>query len=336
MARRVPYVGRVTSQAEVSVSAADPDPDPAWATWVPAVIGTPRARDLRVPYQGYADQLAAAFSDGARAWQVARAVPYTIEPGLPEERQECYAAGWDDLVIWGFERGTARISGDQVVHIASMLRRAVMAELGTVPGAAIHPQVSGHGADGLRHVAFLGLPDAGHPHADGHLLGVALAVPGDLPAGQWRQLMRTLVNSRFASFTPWRDRSVRLEYRGAGQRALDPGRWTGREGGERSWVTVTPIATDGMPRKGRSYEDLVDRSFRNLGYPALADLVVSPAPLIEGAVWRPRAGTMPSGRPSRPLVHARVTFERPVAGPVLAGSLRSLGLGLMVPCKDEP
>jgi CRISPR-associated protein Csb2 len=337
MARRVPYVGRVTSQAEVFAFTANPDPDPAWAVWSPATIGNAGARDLRVPYPGYTDRLTAAFADGVQAWQVARTVPYTLRTSAtsgPAVREEPYSTAWDDLVIWGFERGTARVNGDQVVHIAAMLRRTVLAELGRTP-VPIPPQVSGHGADGLPHLAFLGLPDAGHPHADGHLLGVALAVPGDLPSDQWRHLMRTLVNPRFSSITPWRSRTLGLEYRGDWRRGLNPERWTGPEGGTRCWATVTPIATDGMPRKGRSYEELVRRSFRNLGYPELTDVLVSPAPAVEGAVWRPRAATLPANRPNRPLVHARVTFERPVTGPVLVGALRSLGLGLMVPWTES-
>jgi CRISPR-associated protein Csb2 len=41
--------------------------------------------------------------------------------------------------------------------------------------------ISGHRPDGAPttnpHVAYLPLPDVGHEHADGHLLGLALALP---------------------------------------------------------------------------------------------------------------------------------------------------------------
>jgi CRISPR-associated protein Csb2 len=337
MARRIPYVGRVTSQAEVTVLAADPHSAKAWEMWAPAPIGSPGARDLRVPYQGYTDRLDEAFADGTRAWEVARAFPYAVAADAtpdPASSREVHRTAWDDLVVWGFERGTARINGDQVVHIASMMRRAVLAVLGDTQ-VPVPSQVIGHGADGLPHVAFLALPDVGHWHADGHLLGIALAVPGTLPPDQWRHLMRTLLSPAFGSFTPWRARPIRLAYRANGRRGLIPEYWTGPDSGELSWVTVTPIATDGMPRKGRTYEELVQRSFRNLGYPELADIEVSPAPLTEGAIWRPRAGTLPPGRDHWPLVHARVTFDRPVRGPVLAGALRGLGLGLMIPVRSR-
>jgi CRISPR-associated protein Csb2 len=44
---------------------------------------------------------------------------------------------------------------------------------------------------------------------------------------------------------------------------------------------------------------------------------------------------MPSNRPIKPIVHVRVTFDRPVVGPVLVGSMRYLGLGLFVPWTEH-
>jgi hypothetical protein len=52
---------------------------------------------------------------------------------------------------------------------------------------------------------------------------------------------------------------------------------------------------------------------------------------VTGGIWRPRHGTLPPGRPRRQMVHARVRFHQPVTGPVLAGSMRYLGLGLFLP-----
>jgi CRISPR-associated protein Csb2 len=40
---------------------------------------------------------------------------------------------------------------------------------------------------------------------------------------------------------------------------------------------------------------------------------------------------MPTGRPQRRLLHARIRFTELVVGPVLAGSMRYLGLGLFLP-----
>jgi CRISPR-associated protein Csb2 len=84
-------------------------------------------------------------------------------------------------------------------------------------------------------------------------------------------------------------------------------------------------------RPGRDEASEVARSLTIAGYPRPAQVEVSAAPLAAGGVWRPRPGTLPAGRPYRRLVHARVAFAEPVTGPVLAGSMRYLGLGLFLP-----
>jgi CRISPR-associated protein Csb2 len=88
---------------------------------------------------------------------------------------------------------------------------------------------------------------------------------------------------------------------------------------------------DGHLRRGRDEASEVARSLLIAGYPQPAEVETSAAPLMTGAVWRPRGGTLPPDRPHRRLVHARVRFAEPVTGPVLAGSMRYLGLGLFLP-----
>jgi CRISPR-associated protein Csb2 len=93
---------------------------------------------------------------------------------------------------------------------------------------------------------------------------------------------------------------------------------------------------DGHLRRGRDEASEVARSLVIAGYPPAADVEVSAAPLTAGGVWRPRPGTLPASRPHRRLLHARVRFAEPVTGPVLAGSMRYLGLGLFLPVPPAP
>lgn len=333
MARRVPYVGRSTSLAEVTAQPTLPVERPTWSRWTPSRIGVADTVDLRVPYPGYVDALRELYDLGGRAWEVARAVPY----GLPAEEtpaMEPVRGPWDDLMIWGFARPTTRISGGQVLRLTSVLRKAVLSRIGT----DMPPQVSGHGADDRPHVAFLALPDVGHQHADGHLLGVALAIPRDMPAEEWKQLVRALIGADpLVRLTPGSMPEITLQY-GADprRRGLRVETWQGPAEGVRSWVTATPLVTDGMLRPRRRVEDLVLKSLARVGYPDPVELEVSAAPLTTGAVWRPRRETFPEGRPKRPMAHVRVTFARPVVGPVIAGSMRYLGLGLFVPEREQP
>ena len=232
--------------------------------------------------------------------------------------------------MWGLRQPVAQVSGGQVAMLTGVLRRAV---LSVVPDP-VPAQVSGHGAPDRRHVGFLALPDVGHEHADGHVLGLALAIPGDLPRADLAALLKAVIP--LSELRLPGGRILRLSY-GAGDRAgLRPEHWGGQPGtGSREWVTATPVMLDGHLHRGqRSEASEVARSLVIAGYPRPAGVEVSPAPLVRGGVWQPRPETLPRNRTHRHLVHARVTFPVPVAGPVLAGSMRYLGVGLFLPARS--
>ena len=339
LARAVPYVGRSTSLAEVSVGQSAPG-DPGGRVVYEAVPpGDSRAAwQVRVPYLGYVDELQAAYDDGRRSWEVSRAVPYAVRqhraaPAGGDDRPSGRSAAspFEDLMVWALARPIARISGGQVVALASALRKAVMSR---IPDP-IPAQLSGHGAPGQPHLGFLALPDVGHEHADGHILGVALAVPRDLPPADLTLLLRGVIMDPLAQLRMPGGSTLTLQY-GADRYGLQPSRWEARSRGSREWVTATPLMLDGHLRRGRDEASEVARSLTIAGYPQPASVEVSAAPLTAGAVWRPRPGTMPTSRPQRRLLHARIRFAEPVIGPVLAGSMRYLGLGLFLPATSAP
>jgi CRISPR-associated protein Csb2 len=335
LARLVPYVGRSTSPAEVSVCGSVPEDIGGLAVYEPARLGDPRADyQVRVPYPGYAQELQAAYLDGRRSWEVARTVPYAVRQhravptdGAGDPAGRSAEGPFEDLMVWALARPAARIGGDQAVALAAALRNAAMSR---IPDP-IPAQVSGHGAPGRPHVGFLALPDVGHDHADGHILGLALAIPRDLSPADLGTLVRAVLIDPLTRLRLPGGRSVALQY-GADRSGLQPSRWAARSrGGSREWVTATPLMLDGHLRPGRDEASEVARSLTIAGYPRPAHVEVSAAPLAAGGVWRPRPGTLPAGRPHRRLVHARVAFAEPVTGPVLAGSMRYLGLGLFLP-----
>jgi CRISPR-associated protein Csb2 len=334
LARMVPYVGRSTSLAEVSVAKSTPG-DPGDRVVYEAVqLGDRRAAwQVRVPYPGYADALQAAYRDGRRSWEVSRAVPYAVRQhraaaGGGDDQSSGHPAQspFEDLMVWTLARPVARISGGQVAALTSALRKAVMSR---IPDP-IPAQLSGHGAPGRPHLGFLALPDVGHDHADGHLLGVALAVPRDLPPADLTLLLRAVIMDPLWQLRMPGGRTLTLQY-GPDRHGLQPARWAAGSRGSREWVTATPLMLDGHLRRGRDEASEVARSLVTAGYPRPAEVEVSAAPLASGAVSRPRPGTLPAGRPQRRLLHARIRFAEPVTGPVLAGSMRYLGLGLFLP-----
>jgi len=338
LAWKVPYIGRSTSAAQASVLSMIPADLPDTVIYEPAEFGTGRTFDLRVPYAGYTDALRDAYLDGRRAWEVARALPYRYASratdGTGQEEGPEHAAGpFADLMVWEIERPVARISGDQVVTLTSALRRAVISRIpDPVPGP-----VSGHTEPGRPHVAFLALPDVDHPHADGHMLGLGLAIPRDLPDSELLPLIRALVfGSPMSKVSLSGGRLLGIRY-GASRASMRPSRWTAAaRNGEREWITATPVMLDGHLRRGRDAASELGRSLVLAGYPRPAEVEVSGTPLMAGAVWRPRRGTLPPDRPRRQMVHAWVRFGQPVTGPVLAGSMRYLGVGLFRPVSSTP
>jgi CRISPR-associated protein Csb2 len=340
LAWKVPYVGRSTGSAQVSVVGVVPAGMAETVIYEPAVLGrNGRSWDLRVPYGGYLEALRCAYADGRRSWEVARAIPYTTaQTGHHAENAieepEATAGPFGDLLVWGIERPVIRIGGDLVVSLAGAMRRTVLSLVGAdvpdIPG-----QVSGHTQPGRTHLAFLALPDVGHAHADGHVLGLALALPRDMPGQDLDILLRSVLREpelkevRFSSGRP-----LAVSY-GSDRAGLRPSRWAAHPG-EREWVSVTPVMLDGHTRRGRDEASEVARSLVIAGYPQPADVEVSAAPIVTGGIWRPRHGSLPSGRPRRQMVHARIRFHQPVIGPVLAGSMRYLGLGLFLAASRLP
>ena len=336
LARLVPYVGRSTSLADVTVSDADHPACEGHVAYESAPPGEPRGSvRVRVPYPGYTDELQAAYQDDRRAWEVARSVPYAMarQPGdatadVPGAGGDPVPGPFEELLVWRLQRPAAQFSGGQVAMLTATLRRAV---LSVVPDP-VPAQVSGHGVPDRRHVGFLALPDVGHEHADGHVLGLALAIPADLPRDDLSALLRAVIPLGEVHLPGgW---ELRLAYGPGDLKGLRPEQWGGEPAsGSREWVTATPMMLDGyLRRRGRRSEaSEVARSMVIAGYPQPVAVDVSPSPLLRGAVPRPRPETLPANRTHRRLVHARVTFPVPVAGPVLAGSMRYLGIGLFLP-----
>jgi CRISPR-associated protein Csb2 len=327
LAWKVPYVGRSTSTAQVSVLSMLPPDSAGTLVYQPAKLGQRRGQfwELRIPYAGYTDALRDAYSSGRRSWEVAQYHPYTAES--PQEDLPAAVAGpFADLLVWAIERPVVRVGGDLVVSLTSAFRRAVLARIGDgVPG-----QISGHTEPGRSHLAFVALPDVGHEHADGHLLGLALAIPRDMSDQDLTILLRAVLlgqplkEVRFSTSRP-----LAVTY-GADRSGLRPARWTAGQG-DHDWVTVTPVMLDGHTRRGRDEASEVARSLAIAGYPEPAEVEISAHPMVTGGIWRPRPGTLPTDRPTRQMVHARVRFHQLVTGPVLVGSMRYLGLGLFLP-----
>lgn len=328
LAARVPYVGRSTSSAEVTIVPTGVTDRPGWVCWQATELGAPGAVGLPVPYPTYTKRLREAFDDGRRSWETARPVAYrVVEPDGPQRQEEVVPSPFSRLMIFGLERGTVAVGASEILRVTEALRQATIKRVAD----PVPPQVSGHGSNGNCHVAFLGLPDVGHSFSDGHLLGVAVAVPANMTAGDRATLLRGLLRPHLEYLRIGPRQELRLSYAPARTWGLQADRWTGGPAGATRWTTATPIMLDRFPKHHTGAAALIHQSLVAAGYPAPAQVQLEPACAVTGGPRHLNMSTLSANRMRRPEMHAQVTFSQPVCGPVIAGALRYLGGGLFVP-----
>ena len=262
-----------------------------------------------------------------------------------------------DWIVFELEPGSRRLPMTRTVELARVLRESILSH---VPDP-LPEGVSGHLPDGtptgLPHIAFLALPNVGHEHADGRIMGLAVALPPALDAaardatlrgiGLWeRELGGSPLQLRMGrgGVVEMRRRQPPFALVSLRQPVWSrPSRW---------WASATPVALPTHPgdlRRGsqaaraRAWAragDAVAKSCEHVDLPSPMNVRVSLVPYFVGA--RPaneypvfRQGRGASGGVVRRLVHATVEFAEPVRGPLVLGSGRFLGLGLMRPLSEE-
>jgi CRISPR-associated protein Csb2 len=334
------YLGH--SATPVRVWVADDAPPP---TLVPT---TNRAtHQLRVFGTGRTQYLKHRFSLGLRP-QPSRWQGYAPpRPGLGEGVE---AGPFDPGLFVLRQVGGRRWGLESCGIVADALRKELMRRWGPNP-----PEwISGHAADGSvskqPRPAYLPFGFVGHEHADGHLLGVALAVPNTFPHTD--ELMDRLTRHSHPDHEglPYLSVAVHnphLDDREVGllelelderpergrQHTLQPRNWVEPSD---AWATVTPVMLPQFPRRGITTEEVVARACKDSGYPEPVAVRTSLAPLVRGVPHSRAFHVKPrQDRPPRPLIHAEITFDVPVRGPVLIGAGRYAGYGFCRPVKED-
>ncbi len=245
-------------------------------------------------------------------------------------------------------------------------RQAEDPALGPIPGwlSGHQPRPDGDSnpTQAIRscHLAIFPLPFVDHPHADGHLLGLGLALPR--PAGgamdetafrrQWRQAQEVLFGENGEIFLHAEDGSWDMTLRPESQvgstrttlQALIPSRWTGAA---KIWRSVTPIILDRHPKPHfnkdpeawvHSCQDIIRQSCERAGWPTPLRIKPTLHSPING-VPPAAAFVSPKSKPGMPPrfhLHAEIELDEPVAGPLLLGAGRYRGYGLMLPAAEKP
>jgi len=227
--------------------------------------------------------------------------------------------------------------------LAKALRAALMSHCSKQPP----PEwLSGHRQDGRPselisgHLAIFPLPHVGSSHADGHLLGLALALPRNVS----RIELSTCLAGLFFDDAGW-PKPIKLTLGRLGEcvlemdegqsprAALRPATWLEPTS---NWATVTPIALDRHVKSRQPTKELgkiIKLSCTRIGLPTPQAVAVAPVSRFVGA---PSAREMPRMKRKSDggdviQTHAMITFPCTVQGPLVIGSGRYRGYGLLRP-----
>jgi CRISPR-associated protein Csb2 len=263
---------------------------------------------LRAPGNNWLAHLQAHY--GSRARLVA---PYV---GYSDPRDRRVPSPWGELFALRPEGGELR---DAVV-LGEALRAATMSHA----PEKMTPVLHGH--ERTPHAAWLTLPNVGHGHADGRVLGIGMLLPRGV--SEEARTESVVAFSRVWHIQAQRQLAVRLpgshEPVPAGIRR---GTWARASG---TWASVTPIVLERHPRRGQSVEIELADSCERWGYPRPVAVEVGQSSPLRGV---PQAKAFRPRRPGR-WTHAVLRWERPVRGPVLLGRDQHFGLGLCRPIDE--
>jgi CRISPR-associated protein Csb2 len=307
--------------------------EPPAPNWVPDTDGDTL---LRVAHKGRLERLELHYRNGLRP-PAAAFQPYRCG-ALPVEAAD-QAGVFDEMVVYRLA-GPTTLEIETTLKLTDALRAATLRRAQEV-AAGVPELLSGHDAAGhpsaVPHAAYVALPFASdtEPHADGHILGLAVVLPRGITGAERRQAMRALVGLEY------------LTVPGIGRLGLErvtpvatvpynlrPTTWSRPS---RRWASVTPVLLERFPKSGsQSMEAILERGCTYVGLPRPIEVVAerhSPLygvePSFRFVVRRPR------GLPKARLhTHVQLTFAEPVHGPVLLGAGRYFGLGLFRPLRE--
>lgn|ERR1035437_745651 len=201
--------------------------------------------------------------------------------------------------------------------------------------------VHGHGRH--PHCAYAVLPFI-HPsqqYADGSIKGLAVLVPRGVDEGALRDIARGLIRIQknglgIPGIGTWRLKEVAAD--DPPNDTLDPQTWTRPA---RVWATATPMVFGHFPKpnKGGEVKVILD-SLRMIG--------IEPERVVEIAVdrhsplyaappswcFKPRRSSREINQRPTWIRHITLRFDGLVRGPIVLGSMRYFGLGLMRPIEE--
>jgi CRISPR-associated protein Csb2 len=323
LAAGVTYLGH--SASKVVVSAVENAPEP---NFIPDASGD---SVLRVPAAGRFRSLCEAWELDRRP-SVGRTYAYRR---LDDNSQPTSTAASEFSEVFLFRRVEGRtLMLEQTLALTEAVRGTLL-KLAQQPAPACL-----HGHNGDSHVALFPLAFVGRPHADGHIMGFALALPKSLSRSERSAALAAAAVLSKTKLEMGRLGDWIVERVGGDETATTLQRNTWIRSAQR-WASVTPVLFDRFPKAkpGKTPLEVLTASCRRIGLPAPATVEVSPHPhfdLKEGVPPACAFQTRRVGVPTRLASHVVLVFPKPVRGPILLGAGRYFGLGLFRPLLDTP
>lgn len=295
------------------------------------------------------EDLAAAFPQGEPARQRPHISTYAgyakaaDHPGPPPPAGSVFSP---HLVVFTLERKDGPYRTLELpcsLALTDRWREAMASHANDCPPAA-QSLLTGHAADRAplqsAHVAFLALGFVGHPHADGRVPGLALALPEAMPADVRADILRVAARVcaeplKLGRLGAWRLAPLAMA---RPLETLRAATWTAHPAGATHWGTVTPIAYDQHPKAKLKSEyvaeatSLIAAACERIGLPRPREVILTAVSPHLGA---PPAHAYPRLRrkdgSERRHTHAILIFQQPIRGPILLGAGRYRGYGLCRP-----
>jgi CRISPR-associated protein Csb2 len=335
--RRTPSLGHSASLVSLEMGETVPD---GFERLEP---GQAAGLRLRVPSAGRLQILERSFAlfqgNPSKVHRPSRGATALYAPPERPASPEAPCGLFRDMVI------LRRSSGERVflpgtLAVTAALRGALIAHAPQPCPEAI----SGHASSSTpeqpvrssrHHVALIPLAFTSSRHATGEISGVAALLPRELTEDEKTIVLQTLarVDELRMPFGTWVVKRTTIEEPHANLQAET---WTRPA---QTWATITPYVFDRFPGDpyGTEAQETVSLSFDRVGLPRPASVSLMKTSVHFGV---PPASAFPApparrGKPQRFHIHALVTFDRPVAGPVVAGAGRFYGYGLFRPVTEE-
>jgi CRISPR-associated protein Csb2 len=297
------------------------------------------------------NKLQTRFPEGRPEWrrpQLAHWQGYG-RPVAGSDESSVYEGPFDENLIVLNKAEGSMLGLESTLQLTGALRNAAM----QAAGEHVPEWLSGHDLTGAPsrypHVAFFPLPYVGFVHADGHVMGLGMAIPRVLrPArnGAREQELRRVLGRFFFDPESGEERNIVLwrkgwrwmlerEKRERPPVSLRRLSWTKPS---RLWASVTPVVLHHYPKKrDGDVERIVKEAFVSALLPEPEAVTIRSVSRVPGAGHAMGLPPFTEGGTElcRYQIHVEARFGRLVRGPMLVGLGRFRGYGLFRPVERE-